>query len=426
MWTFLPAVLQQSGGGSPPDPTALPLDDTFSSDALLSAHTADTGQTWSLVPAAELNICDVEGDLDIAGGLAGLPEGGGCGELYSTIVLGGSYHLIVDMEITTANTLTRLMFACQRDADFTDYLQLDYYHGFDGSSFAATNFHVVYTDTGNFANTQFYDSTGGATDGAHTLEFIVTPTTADVRLDGVTRISGVHAAKTDTQFDMAVKAASGDSSIALARVRVQALGGLATFTGANGTKLDAYTSEDGSGWILGQQNDYTNTDGPLIDSNTASINGLVGLYGAFSTATPASANYAVDAAIKAPDSATENFAAIQLHARVANAASTSAWVEGYFVELAYNSTDGWTLKLWKQTSGGSSTQLGSTYNPSAPGSGSAHALRLELNGSSLVVKWDNASVISTTDSTYAAAGAYGFALTGTWVGAVDKMTVTYL
>lgn len=162
-----------------------------------------------------------------------------------------------------------------------------------------------------------------------------------------------------------------------------------TFTDTNGTLLTAHTSDSGVGWALGSG--ATQTGGaPTLTGGRVYSTGTAGVWRA-QTISP-SADYTVTALydfVAASGGENSGFCG-----RMDPAANTYYWAR-------WNSS-GWSLF---KTVAGTATQLGSTVADTFT-SGSRTA-DLVMNGSTISLKVDGATIISVTDTAITGAGSPG-------------------
>lgn len=185
-----------------------------------------------------------------------------------------------------------------------------------------------------------------------------------------------------------------------------------TFTAGDGTPITSHMPDVGGAWLVGAQNDFVGST-PTIQSNAIEAAG--DYKGIFSSTVAGSADYNLQASTNV--GAASGFHQIQLCARCTNIASSTQKFEGYACQFGYDNGTGWRVLIWKQDHLGNNTTLG-TYVPTITPS-TVHTLRFELSGTSLIAKLDGTQVLSVTDTTYAAAGNFGWVA---WGQSLDTFT----
>lgn len=162
-----------------------------------------------------------------------------------------------------------------------------------------------------------------------------------------------------------------------------------TFTGSAGTDISAHTADSGHTWTMKQG------AAELDGSGEAQFVSETGAFGAiyWSSWTPPSADYAVQLTVSGGTTAQ-----YYLFARMT--ATTSGYRCGYL-------GSGVGLRCTEYT-GGSVTNIIGTSALAALVDGDV--LRMEVTGTSIVLKRNGSTVISGTNSGYSAAGSVGFSL----------------
>ncbi len=175
------------------------------------------------------------------------------------------------------------------------------------------------------------------------------------------------------------------------------------FSGAEAATLNGHTPEIGGGWAIacgqyrldGVGGAYSSTGGDYAQ--------------AYVTDVPPSADYYVEAVVGAL-SGTIAYTGVAgridqtaVPGTAGNSAS-DANLSGYVA--LYRSSNS-TVELFKYS--GSETFIAASGAVAAPGN---RTLRLSMAGTAIKVYWDGAEIISTTDSTFSAAGRVGLAKYG--------------
>jgi hypothetical protein len=172
-----------------------------------------------------------------------------------------------------------------------------------------------------------------------------------------------------------------------------------SFTGTTGTTLASHTGETGATWAAYSA---SGTTALLTDANRLRRNGnATAAY--YSSGTPPSADYSVQADIVVKSLLTSDTAGVIGRATAATGTSTY-----YFAQYSVASA-GWQLE---KSVSGTVTQLGSTYAQTLT-AGSTYTLTLELLGSSIRLLVNGTDVIRVTDTSITTAGRAGIRVGGT-------------
>jgi hypothetical protein len=238
-----------AGGGSP-GLLLLPLDDTFSTDALLSAHTADTGQTWALTDGTVAFNSTGNVDIPISGGYAIAPSAD-TGELYSSLVMPDAYVVVIDFEVTKANGISQFGVYTQWDGSTSSSLAFQFFQGTDGAfSFTNNDLAIAYFAPGGAIS--YYHGTGEAADGAHQLRFEVAPGATVIKYDGAVKATWASPTRSGTKLDFFVGANVDPPSTKITRLQVlsHTVAVFDSFTGSDGTAVLSapHTGEVGATW----------------------------------------------------------------------------------------------------------------------------------------------------------------------------------